>query len=107
MTGMGEDGADGLLEMKRSRAFTIAQDESTSVVFGMPRAAILRGPWTKFNLSSALPRQCCVTLAPSKVNRESGFLAVFRASYHVLYAVPSNLETVGEAECTSVIPDPF
>jgi two-component system, chemotaxis family, protein-glutamate methylesterase/glutaminase len=43
MTGMGEDGADGLLEMKRSRAFTIAQDESTSVVFGMPRAAILRG----------------------------------------------------------------
>jgi len=43
MTGMGEDGADGLLEMKRARAFTIAQDESTCVVFGMPRAAILRG----------------------------------------------------------------
>lgn len=43
MTGMGEDGADGLLEMKRSRAFTIAQDELTCVVFGMPRAAILRG----------------------------------------------------------------
>jgi len=43
MTGMGEDGADGLLEMKQSRAFTIAQDESTCVVFGMPRAAILRG----------------------------------------------------------------
>lgn len=43
MTGMGEDGAEGLLEMKNSKAFTIAQDESTSVVFGMPRAAILRG----------------------------------------------------------------
>jgi two-component system chemotaxis response regulator CheB len=43
MTGMGEDGADGLLEMRRSRAFTIAQDESTCVVFGMPRAAIVRG----------------------------------------------------------------
>ena len=43
MTGMGEDGAEGLMEMKRVRAFTIAQDESTCVVFGMPRAAILRG----------------------------------------------------------------
>ena len=43
MTGMGEDGAEGLLEMKNSKAFTIAQDEATSVVFGMPRAAILRG----------------------------------------------------------------
>ena len=43
MTGMGEDGAEGLLEMKHSKAFTIAQDEATCVVFGMPRAAILRG----------------------------------------------------------------
>ncbi|HYK39851.1 MAG TPA: chemotaxis response regulator protein-glutamate methylesterase [Candidatus Eremiobacteraceae bacterium] len=43
MTGMGEDGAEGLLEMKRAKALTIAQDEPTCVVFGMPRAAILRG----------------------------------------------------------------
>jgi len=43
MTGMGEDGAEGLLEMRRSKAFTIAQDEATCVVFGMPRAAIIRG----------------------------------------------------------------
>ena len=43
MTGMGDDGADGLLEMKKSGASTIAQDEATCVVFGMPKAAIDRG----------------------------------------------------------------
>jgi two-component system chemotaxis response regulator CheB len=43
MTGMGDDGADGLLEMKQAKAFTIAQDEASCVVFGMPREAILRG----------------------------------------------------------------
>lgn len=43
MTGMGADGADGLLEMKRAGAATIAQDEATCVVFGMPKEAIARG----------------------------------------------------------------
>jgi two-component system chemotaxis response regulator CheB len=43
MTGMGEDGADGLGHMKASGALTIAQDEASSIVFGMPRAAIERG----------------------------------------------------------------
>jgi two-component system chemotaxis response regulator CheB len=42
-TGMGDDGAAGLLEMKTAGAATIAQDEATSVVFGMPREAIERG----------------------------------------------------------------
>src|SRR5262249_34504177 len=43
LTGMGADGADGLLAMKKAGAPTIAQDESTSVVFGMPKEAIDRG----------------------------------------------------------------
>jgi len=43
LTGMGDDGAAGLLEMKRGGAATLAQDEATSVVFGMPKAAIERG----------------------------------------------------------------
>lgn len=43
MTGMGDDGARGLDEMKQAGAFTIAQDEASSIVFGMPKEAIARG----------------------------------------------------------------
>jgi len=43
MTGMGDDGARGMLEMKESGASTIAQDEATCAVFGMPNEAIKRG----------------------------------------------------------------
>lgn len=43
MTGMGDDGARGLLEMKDAGALTMAQDEATSVVFGMPHEAIKIG----------------------------------------------------------------
>jgi two-component system chemotaxis response regulator CheB len=43
LTGMGDDGANGMLEMKRSGAKTIAQDEATCVVFGMPKEAIKNG----------------------------------------------------------------
>jgi two-component system, chemotaxis family, protein-glutamate methylesterase/glutaminase len=47
MTGMGDDGARGLAEMKQAGAFTVAQDEATSTVFGMPKEAIALGAAAK------------------------------------------------------------
>jgi two-component system chemotaxis response regulator CheB len=43
MTGMGDDGARGMLEMHQAGAFTVAQDEATSVVYGMPKEAVAKG----------------------------------------------------------------
>lgn len=56
LTGMGKDGASGLLELKQRGALTLAQDEATSVVFGMPGEAIHLGAATHvLPLSSFAP----------------------------------------------------
>jgi two-component system chemotaxis response regulator CheB len=52
---MGSDGAQGLLRMKRAGAPTIAQDEATSVVFGMPREAIRLGAADRVLPLQAIP----------------------------------------------------
>lgn len=63
MTGMGDDGSRGLLEMKQTGAYTIAQDEATSIVFGMPNEAIKIGAVDKIAALDAIAvnilRQCC------------------------------------------------
>jgi two-component system chemotaxis response regulator CheB len=43
LTGMGADGADGMLEMRKAGARTLAQDEASCVVYGMPKEAVARG----------------------------------------------------------------
>jgi two-component system chemotaxis response regulator CheB len=55
MTGMGDDGAKGMLEMKEAGAFTIAQDEESCVVFGMPKKAIELGAVDRVLPLSAIP----------------------------------------------------
>ncbi len=57
MTGMGDDGARGLLEMRKLGAATRARDEETCVVFGMPREALARGAVEKVVSLSEIPRE--------------------------------------------------
>jgi two-component system chemotaxis response regulator CheB len=55
LTGMGKDGAAGMLEMKNAGAYNFAQDEASCVVFGMPREAIAVGATHEVGALMALP----------------------------------------------------
>jgi two-component system chemotaxis response regulator CheB len=57
MTGMGDDGAEGMKEMKEAGAYTIAQDEASCVVFGMPQEAIKLGGVDKVLDLEAIARE--------------------------------------------------
>lgn len=63
LTGMGRDGAAGLLEMKKAGAYTFAQDEASCVVFGMPREAIAMGGVDDVAPLSDMSRRIMVRLA--------------------------------------------
>jgi two-component system chemotaxis response regulator CheB len=63
LTGMGRDGADGLLAMRRAGARTFAQDEESCVVFGMPRAALDNGGAERAVPLGELGRVIAATLA--------------------------------------------
>ncbi|MEO1954019.1 MAG: chemotaxis-specific protein-glutamate methyltransferase CheB [Campylobacterales bacterium] len=47
LTGIGDDGADGMVELKKNGAYTLAESENTAVVYGMPKEAAVRGGATK------------------------------------------------------------
>jgi two-component system chemotaxis response regulator CheB len=57
LTGMGSDGADGLLEMRKAGARTIGQDEASCVVYGMPKEAALRGAVEKVSSLLDIPTE--------------------------------------------------
>jgi two-component system chemotaxis response regulator CheB len=58
LTGMGRDGAEGLLAMRRAGAHTVAQDEASCVVFGMPKEAIELGAAEKVLPLSRMAQEC-------------------------------------------------
>lgn len=67
LTGMGRDGAAGIAAVKAAGGFTIAQDEATSAIYGMPRAAAEQGVDRILPLG-AIPRELCA-LAPQAAAR--------------------------------------
>ena len=61
MTGMGDDGARGMLEMHQAGAYTVAQDEASSVVFGMPKEAIAKGGVDRILPLEQIAREVLIT----------------------------------------------
>jgi two-component system chemotaxis response regulator CheB len=59
MTGMGDDGASGMLSMYNKGAYTLAQDEASCVVFGMPQRAIIAGGVSRILPISEMAKEIC------------------------------------------------
>jgi two-component system chemotaxis response regulator CheB len=72
MTGMGEDGAQGLGQMKAAGAMTIAQNEESCVVYGMPKAAIERGYAVRVVSLEALANTLQAQCMPERKNGDAG-----------------------------------
>lgn len=68
LTGMGADGAAGLLAMRHAGAYTIAQDQASCVVFGMPREAIRVDAAKKILPLEQIPREIMATVAQEPAN---------------------------------------
>jgi two-component system chemotaxis response regulator CheB len=68
LTGMGRDGAQGLNRMRQAGSFTIAQDEATSVVFGMPKEAIALGAAWKIAPLDKIAQELISIAGPSNPN---------------------------------------
>lgn len=64
MTGMGRDGADGLLQMRRKGAYTIGQDKESCVVYGMPMVA--------YNIGAVQVQASCENIAPTLLKHLGG-----------------------------------
>ena len=87
LTGMGADGADGLLALRQAGAETIAEDEHSCIVFGMPREAIARGAAMHVATLLRMP-----TLIPEC------FAPRGRVSRRGVVAVPSYSEVTRQAD---------
>ena len=119
LTGMGDDGARGMLEMKQAGAMTIAQDEATCVVFGMPKEAIkLNGVDKVLPLqsvagailthaplsarkSSQLERSASLRLCTSALQNLAKNLLAGRPLGGYTFAIPQ-VECFGLAECICI-----
>ncbi len=69
LTGMGQDGARGMLKMRQQGAPTVAQDEKSSVVWGMPRVAVELGGAQDVRSLNAVPQWICEQVELHKIQR--------------------------------------
>ncbi len=67
LTGMGNDGAEGMVHLRKSGALTIAQDKKTSVVWGMPKEAYVRGGASYLLPLQEIPQKIFTNLRPKEI----------------------------------------